>query len=48
MVSIDIWGTIGYSSYTEEIGNFFHRFVHFSLDININTGEAMGISISNE
>ncbi|MAP80121.1 MAG: hypothetical protein CL526_03425 [Aequorivita sp.] len=23
VVSIDIWGTIGYSSYTEEIGNFF-------------------------
>lgn len=48
VVSIDIWGAIGYSSYTEEIGNFSHRFVHLSLDINIDTGEAMGVSISNE
>ena len=44
--TIDLYGILTYDSYISEIGIFYRRFLHLTLDINMLTGQSMGVAIS--
>jgi hypothetical protein len=43
--TIDVYGTLSYDSFIEGFGVYYNRFFHLVLEINMLTGQSMGVSI---